>query len=59
MIGLSTDVTQPPHVYLLEDGLDLWWAVLDNTSKYTDELISLAANMMPLLGKYKGFFFLL
>ncbi|GBM02385.1 Importin-11 [Araneus ventricosus] len=53
MIALSTDVTQPPHVYLLEDGLDLWWAVLDNTSKYTEELMSLAANMMPLL-EYKG-----
>ncbi|XP_055941149.1 importin-11-like [Argiope bruennichi] len=53
MIALSTDVTQPPHVYLLEDGLDLWWAVLDNTSKYTEELLSLASNMMPLL-EYKG-----
>lgn len=24
VIQLSTDVSQPPHVYLLEDGLELW-----------------------------------
>ncbi|GIZ02379.1 importin-11 [Caerostris extrusa] len=49
MIALSTDVSQPPHVYLMQDGLDLWWAVLENTSVYTEELLSLASNMMPLL----------
>ncbi|GFS79489.1 importin-11 [Nephila pilipes] len=53
MIALSTDVAQPPHVYLLEDGLDLWWAVLDNTSAYSEELLSLASNIMPLL-EFKG-----
>ncbi|GFT81037.1 importin-11 [Trichonephila clavipes] len=53
MIALSTDVNQPPHVYLLEDGLDLWWTVLDNTSTYSEELISLAGNIMPLL-EYKS-----
>uniref|UniRef100_A0AAQ6ANM2 Importin-11 n=1 Tax=Amphiprion ocellaris TaxID=80972 RepID=A0AAQ6ANM2_AMPOC len=25
VIQLSTDVSQPPHVYLLEDGLELWY----------------------------------
>ncbi|GIX70549.1 importin-11 [Caerostris darwini] len=49
MIALSTDVSQPPHVYLMQDGLDLWWAVLENTSVYTEELLGLASNMMPLL----------
>ncbi|KFM81693.1 Importin-11, partial [Stegodyphus mimosarum] len=49
MIAFSTDVSQPPHVYLLEDGLDLWWAVLDNTSTCSPELLNLATNIMPLL----------
>lgn len=49
MIGLSSDVSQPPHVYLLEDGLDLWWAILENTSLCTPELLTVAANLLPLL----------
>ncbi|XP_054710283.1 importin-11-like [Uloborus diversus] len=49
MIALATDVTQPPHVYLLEDGLDLWWAVIDNTSSCSEALLDLAANLIPLL----------
>ncbi|XP_042907797.1 importin-11 [Parasteatoda tepidariorum] len=53
MIALSTDVHQPPHVYLLEDGLDLWWAILDNTSVCPDELLKLASHLFPLL-EYKG-----
>uniref|UniRef100_A0A8C6WQF9 Importin-11 n=1 Tax=Neogobius melanostomus TaxID=47308 RepID=A0A8C6WQF9_9GOBI len=28
VIQLSTDVSQPPHVYLLEDGLELCWMVI-------------------------------
>uniref|UniRef100_A0A8C2PBN2 Importin-11 n=1 Tax=Capra hircus TaxID=9925 RepID=A0A8C2PBN2_CAPHI len=30
VIQLSTDVSQPPHVYLLEDGLELWLVTLEN-----------------------------
>lgn len=51
MIALCTDVSQPPHVYLLEDGLDLWWAILENTTVCGPDLLNLAANLIPLLGK--------
>lgn len=31
VIQLSTDVSQPPHVYLLEDGLELWYGHMHST----------------------------
>ncbi|XP_071449865.1 importin-11 [Hetaerina americana] len=49
VIRLSTDVTQDCHVYLLEDGLDLWLAVLENSAYITNELMLLFRNMPPLL----------
>lgn len=49
MIALSTDVSQPPHVYLLEDGLELWWSVLDNSSVCSAELLNLGRNIIALL----------
>lgn len=30
VIQLSTDVSQPPHVYLLEDGLELWYEAFND-----------------------------
>uniref|UniRef100_A0A8C5THE4 Importin 11 n=1 Tax=Malurus cyaneus samueli TaxID=2593467 RepID=A0A8C5THE4_9PASS len=36
VIQLSTDVSQPPHVYLLEDGLELWLVTLENSPCLTD-----------------------
>lgn len=53
MIALCTDVSQPPHVYLLEDGLDLWWAILENTTVCSPELLNLATNLLALL-EYNG-----
>lgn len=49
LIHLSTDITQPPHVYLMEDGLDLWHNVLVNASCMTPELLQLFVNMPSLL----------
>ncbi|XP_066994048.1 importin-11 [Anabrus simplex] len=49
VIQLSTDVQQPCHVYLLEDGLELWLAVLENSTAMTPELLHLFRNMPPLL----------
>ncbi|KAJ7365738.1 Importin-11 [Desmophyllum pertusum] len=49
LIQLSTDVSQPPHIYLLEDGLDLWQNVLVNASCMTAELLQLFVNMPSLL----------
>ncbi|XP_057269549.1 importin-11 [Pezoporus wallicus] len=49
VIQLSTDVTQPPHVYLLEDGLELWLVTLENSPCLTPELLRIFQNMSALL----------
>ncbi|KAH0512365.1 Importin-11 [Microtus ochrogaster] len=49
VIQLSTDVSQPPHVYLLEDGLELWLVTLENSPCVTQELLRIFQNMSPLL----------
>lgn len=49
VIQLSTDVSQPPHIYLLEDGLELWLATLENCLSVTPELLRIFQNMSALL----------
>ncbi|XP_072920613.1 importin-11 isoform X2 [Hemitrygon akajei] len=49
VIQLSTDVAQPPHVYLLEDGLELWLVTLENSPSITPELLGVFQNMSALL----------
>uniref|UniRef100_A0A3Q2ZDI5 Importin-11 n=1 Tax=Hippocampus comes TaxID=109280 RepID=A0A3Q2ZDI5_HIPCM len=49
VIQLSTDVSQPPHVYLLEDGLALWYVTLENSPAITPELLRIFQNMSALL----------
>ncbi|XP_048453625.1 importin-11 [Rhincodon typus] len=49
IIQLSTDVSQPPHVYLLEDGLELWLVTLENSPSITPELLGIFQNMSALL----------
>eukprot|EP00731_Ephydatia_muelleri_P016714 Em0009g1138a len=49
-IALATDVKRSEHVYLAEDGLDLWLAVLYHTPSVNDVLLHLIANMVGLLG---------
>uniref|UniRef100_A0A3Q3VMA8 Importin-11 n=1 Tax=Mola mola TaxID=94237 RepID=A0A3Q3VMA8_MOLML len=49
VIQLSTDVSQPPHVYLLEDGLELWLVTLENSPAITQELLRIFQNMSALL----------
>ncbi|XP_041043005.1 importin-11 isoform X2 [Carcharodon carcharias] len=49
VIQLSTDVSQPPHVYLLEDGLELWLVTLENSPSITPELLGIFQNMSALL----------
>ncbi|KAM4808983.1 importin-11 [Rhinophrynus dorsalis] len=49
IIQLSTDVSQPPHVYLLEDGLELWLVTLENCPSVTPELLRIFQNMTALL----------
>ncbi|XP_019623720.1 PREDICTED: importin-11-like [Branchiostoma belcheri] len=49
VIQFSTDVTQPPHVYLMEDGVDLWHVTLQSATSVTPELLQLFNNMPALL----------
>ncbi|KAJ8915196.1 hypothetical protein NQ315_015419 [Exocentrus adspersus] len=49
IIQLGTDTTQNAIVYLLEDSLDLWLAVLEYSTTMTNELMQLFNNMLPLL----------
>lgn len=49
VIQLSTDVRQSAHVYLMEDGLELWLAVLENTAVMTPTLLQLFDNMSQLI----------
>lgn len=49
-MALSVDVNQEGHVYLLEDGLELWIALLENTPTPTPAIMDLFRNMPALLG---------
>ncbi|XP_040583365.1 importin-11 [Lepeophtheirus salmonis] len=49
IIQLSTDLKENSHVYLLEDGLELWLTVLNNSKELSSTLSSLALNIPPLL----------
>lgn len=51
VISLSTNVNDPAHVYLLEDGLDLWLAVVENSPAITPELLLLCDNILPIIGR--------
>ena len=51
VIAMSTDATQEPHVYLGEDGLELWLSTLQSAPNITPELLQLYTNMPRLLGK--------
>jgi len=49
VLELSTDLTQDCHIYLLEDGLELWLTLLHNTAKPYDSLLQLLPRIPPLL----------
>uniref|UniRef100_A0A1B6L138 Importin-11 n=1 Tax=Graphocephala atropunctata TaxID=36148 RepID=A0A1B6L138_9HEMI len=49
VVQVSTDTQQPSHVYLLEDGLELWLTVLENSTAISQPLLLLYNNMNPLL----------
>jgi len=50
VVALSCDVNQEGHVYLLEDGLELWFALLENAPAPTPAIMDLFRNMPALLG---------
>jgi len=49
VLFLSTDLTQDSHIYLLEDGLELWLTLLHNTAQPYPALLDLVARIPPLL----------
>lgn len=51
VISMSTNQNEPSHIYFLEDALELWLAVVQNSTVLTPELLSLTGNLLPIIGK--------
>lgn len=49
VVGEATTVSEPAHVYLLEDALELWLAALETARHQDPGLAVLAKNLPPLL----------
>ncbi|XP_030373998.1 importin-11 [Scaptodrosophila lebanonensis] len=49
VIDLSTDLQQRSHVYLIEDGIMLWVAVIGNSTVLTSELLALCDHLLPII----------
>eukprot|EP00047_Mylnosiga_fluctuans_P010941 m.18778 g.18778 ORF g.18778 m.18778 type:complete len:980 (-) comp3370_c0_seq2:1998-4937(-) len=49
MISVSVNLEDPAHVYLLEDGLQLWQAVLRSSTAPSPELLAAFPRVFPLL----------
>ncbi|KAH8233243.1 hypothetical protein KR026_005864 [Drosophila bipectinata] len=49
VIKLSTDLQQHSHVYLIEDGIMLWLAVIGNSTALTPELLALCDHLLPII----------
>lgn len=51
VVELSCDMSQAGYVYLLEDGLELWLALLENSPFPTPGIMNLFKNIPSILGK--------
>ncbi|EGK96685.1 AGAP002970-PB [Anopheles gambiae str. PEST] len=49
IIEMSTNVNDPSHVYLLEEGLELWVVVVHYSRTMNQELLNLCENLVPLI----------
>ncbi|CAH2087628.1 unnamed protein product [Euphydryas editha] len=49
VVNESTKLSEPAHVYLLEDALELWLAVLETSAAADPALLQLAHNLCPIL----------
>lgn len=52
VVNESTRLSEPAHVYLLEDALDLWLAILETSHTADAATLQLAENLCPILGEY-------
>lgn len=55
VIKLSTNKDEPSHIYFLEDALELWLVVIQNSTTLTPELLSLSLNLLPIIGEHFNF----
>lgn len=49
VVNESTRLSEPAHVYLLEDALELWLAVLETSTSADPATIQLAENLYPII----------
>ncbi|XP_028170054.1 importin-11, partial [Ostrinia furnacalis] len=49
VVNESTKLSEPAHVYLLEDALELWLAILETSQVADPPLLQLADNLYPIL----------
>lgn len=50
VIKFTTDKEEPSHIYFLEDALELWLVVVQNSTALTPELLGLSTNLLPIIG---------
>lgn len=50
VIELSTNKDEPSHIYFLEDALELWLVVVQNSTTLTPDLLRLSGNLLPIIG---------
>ncbi|GBP21811.1 Importin-11 [Eumeta japonica] len=51
VVSEATRLTEPAHVYLLEDALELWLALLETATVADPTLLQLAENLCPILNQ--------
>lgn len=51
VIAMSTNKDEPSHIYFMEDALELWLVVIQNSTTLTPELLELSRNLLPIIGK--------
>lgn len=49
IIEMSTNIYEPSHVYLLDEGLELWLIVVQYTKCMNHDLLKLCDNLLPLI----------
>lgn len=52
IISFSTDMSHDSGFYLLEDGLELWLAIVENINEASPDIMQLFSKMPVLLGNF-------
>lgn len=51
VIQTSTNIKEPSHIYLLEEGLELWLHIVETSNALSQELLDLSPNILSFIGK--------